>query len=125
MCGTTPPRKREWVWVQQQLSIVERLRAAPERVAAAAMPTCTGRVTSVLGLAAEVDGLTGQLAVGDRVQLAPRSGPAVTAEVVGIKGDRARALAFGDLNGVGSGATATLPMRLADSPGDAIIINYL
>jgi flagellum-specific ATP synthase len=91
---------------------VDRLKAAAEQVRAAAQPSSTGRVTSLLGLAAEVDGLAGQLAVGDRVQLAPRHGNAITAEIVGMSGRRAKALAFGDLLGLGSGAAVHAPMRL-------------
>jgi len=107
--------------VQQQPKIADRLRAAPERIAEATKLNCVGRVSSVLGLAAELDGLTGHLAVGDRVKLAPRSGLPVTAEVVGIRGDRARALAFGDLNGLGIGAMASLPFSLSGAEAGASI----
>lgn len=97
----------------RQLPIVERLRAAPERLAAASQLFCTGRVTSVSGLAAELEGVGGHLAVGDRVSLASRAGSQVTAEVVGFRGGRARALAFGDLNGLGAGAPARVPFTSA------------
>ena len=92
----------------QQPVVVDRLRAAPERVAAASAISCTGRVISVSALAAEVEGLSGQLAIGDRLNLAVRDGKQVCAEVVGFRGSRARTLAFGDLIGLGVGAPATI-----------------
>ncbi len=61
------------------------------------------------GLAAELDGLTGLLAIGDRVSLTPRDGAPVVAEIVSFRGGQARSLAFGDLNGIGAGAPATVP----------------
>ncbi len=72
----------------------------------ASLTNCSGQVVSVSALAAEVDGLNGQLAIGDRLGLVVRDGSHVCAEVVGFRGSRARALAFGDLNGLGVGAPA-------------------
>lgn len=98
--------------MKQQPSIVERLKTAPEHLRRARRQHCLGRITSLSGLAAEVDGLTGHLAIGDRVELAGRDSAPVVAEVVGFKGARARALAFGDLNGLGAGASALVPFAL-------------
>lgn len=98
-----------------QLTIADRLRAAPERIAAAATIACVGRVASVAALAAEIDGLSGQLAIGDRLHLQSRDGSDVHAEVVGFRGDRARALAFGDLNGLGVGAPARVAFDIGTS----------
>ena len=100
----------------QQPSIVERLRAAPERVGLASLISCSGRVASVSALAADVDGLSGQLAIGDRLNLAVRDGSHVSAEVVGFRGSRARALAFGDLNGLGVGAPALVSLGASAEP---------
>ena len=99
-----------------QLSVVERLRAAPERIASASTISCSGRVVSVSALAAEIDGLSGQLAIGDRLSLAVRDGSQVRAEVVGFRGSRARALAFGDLNGLGVGAPALVSLGTGAEP---------
>ena len=102
--------------MMQQPSVVERLRSAPERVAAASTIHCSGRVVSVSALAAELDGLSGQIAIGDRLSLAVRDGSQVCAEVVGFRGTRARALAFGDLNGLGVGAPAYLRLGSRAAP---------
>jgi flagellum-specific ATP synthase len=99
----------------QQLQIAERLRAAAERIAETTRLECVGRVTAVSGLAAELDGIAGHVAVGDRVQLCTRAAASVTAEVVGFRAGRARALAFGDLNGLGAGASATVPLGVYGS----------
>ncbi len=93
----------------EQPGVVDRLRAAPGKLAEAAQLFCTGRVTSVSGLAAQVDGLTGHLAIGDRVDLAARDGAPIRAEIVAFGAGRARALAFGDLAGLGAGAPARIP----------------
>ena len=98
----------------QQPSIVGRLRAAPEQLRQAAQLFCTGAVTSVSGLTTEIVGLDGQLAIGDRIELVGRTEAATRAEIVGFRGGRARALAFGDLNGVGSGAAARMPFGLGE-----------
>jgi flagellum-specific ATP synthase len=100
----------------QQPSVVERLRAAPERIALASTISCSGRVVSVSALAAEVDGLSGQLVIGDRLSLAARDGSLIAAEVVGFRGARARALAFGDLNGLGVGAPALIRLGTGAEP---------
>ena len=102
--------------MNQQPSVVQRLRSAPESIAAASTVSCTGRVTSVSALAAEIDGLSGQLAIGDRLQMSARDGGRVCAEVIGFRGSRARALAFGDLNGLGVGAPASVRLTMSAAP---------
>ena len=92
-----------------QFKVVDNLRDAPERLTAASRLFCAGRVTSVSGLAAQVDGLTGHLAIGDRIDLAVREAAPIRAEVVAFGNGRARALAFGDLAGLGAGAPARVP----------------
>lgn len=99
-----------------QPGVVERLRAVPERIAEASTTRCTGRVASVSALAAEVDGLSGQLAIGDRLQLLARDGGQICAEVVGFRGSRARTQAFGDLNGLGVGALAFIRLGTGAEP---------
>ncbi|MGH7041751.1 MAG: FliI/YscN family ATPase [Acetobacteraceae bacterium] len=75
----------------------------------------TGRIAGLSGLMAEIAGLSGQLAVGSRLLLQPRretgGGDRVLAEVVGFRGDLARTMAFGSLDGLGPGAVALMPVR--------------
>ena len=72
-----------------------------------------GRVTAVSGLAIDIAGLDAQLSVGDRIAVEARDGRRIAAEIVGFRGCAARAMAFGDLGGVGPGsaARAALPLR--------------
>jgi flagellum-specific ATP synthase len=116
-----PGAEESRTFIVQQLTIAERLRAAPERLALASRLDCVGRVTAVSGLAAELEGIAGQVAVGDRVQLRTRTDTSVTAEVVGFRAGRARALAFGDLNGLGAGASAAVPFGVGGAAGGASI----
>ena len=80
------------------------------------MVSCSGRVTSVSALSAEVDGLSGQVAIGDRLKLIARDGGQISAEIVGFRGGRARAQAFGDLNGLGVGAPALIRLGSGSEP---------
>ena len=107
--------------MKQQPSIVERLRTAPEHLRRASQQFCTGRIMSVSGLGAELDGLTGHLAIGDRATLAARDRQPVVAEIVGFRGGRARVLAFGDLNGLGAGASALVPLVLGGGRAGATL----
>ena len=99
-----------------QPRVVDRLRSVSEQIAFASTIRCSGRVTSVSALAAEVDGLSGQLAIGDRLTLSTRDGGQISAEVVGFRGSRARALAFGDLTGLGVGAPALVQLTTSAAP---------
>ncbi len=67
--------------------------------------------------------MAGHVAVGDRVLLVPRAGVPITAEIVGFRGGRARALTFGDLSGLGAGAGAAVPVVLGKTapPGGLCI----
>ncbi len=78
-----------------------------------------GAIGGLSGLLVEVAGLSGHLAVGDRLQLAPRGGGEVAAEIVGFHGGIARAMAFGPLDGLGPGSTARAPFRLGCASGGA------
>jgi len=71
-----------------------------------------GRVSAVSGMMVEVSGLTGGLALGDRIAVHPQPGmpgPGTTAEVVGFSAGKARALAFGVLDGLGPRSAASVP----------------
>jgi flagellum-specific ATP synthase len=73
----------------------------------------SGRIVSVSGLAVQIAGLSGQVFVGDQLQLDGRDGAPVRAEVVGFREGLARALPFGSLDGLGPGQTATLLPAMA------------
>jgi flagellum-specific ATP synthase len=87
-----------------------------ERIAASALH---GRVTAVHGLAVEFTGLDGQLGVGDRITLTTRDDRPILAEIVGFNDQIARAMAFGDLQGIGPGSlvSTTLPIGRQGAAG--------
>jgi len=65
-----------------------------------------GHVAAVAALSVEVAGLSGQLAVGDRLVLTARDGQAVAAEIIAIRGAMLQAAPFGATLGIGAGAPA-------------------
>ena len=70
-----------------------------------------GQVASVSGLSVEMAGLSRHLSVGDRLDLTARDGRSVPAEIVGFRADRAAAMAFGAVDGLGPGSEAALRRR--------------
>lgn len=68
--------------------------------------TLYGRVTGAVGLAIEVAGLSGHLAVGDHCRLHPKNGIPMLGEVVGFRGDRSLIMPFGAVEGIGPGGRA-------------------
>ncbi|MFC3227774.1 flagellar protein export ATPase FliI [Marinibaculum pumilum] len=68
----------------------------------------TGRVAAVQGLLLEIAGIGRFLGIGARLTVARRGAEPVSCEVVGFRGDRALALPFGGLTGVGVGSEARL-----------------
>lgn len=99
MIGAIPPEGH---------SVAARAHGARHRLAGTAGWHVEGRVASVSGLSVEVVGLSGQLAVGDRLSILRQTGVPVPAEIVGFVPGRARALAFGALQGIGPGSAAIL-----------------
>jgi flagellum-specific ATP synthase len=69
-----------------------------------------GRVASVAGLMVEIAGAERHLSIGDRCDLDSRDGRTVPCEVVGVRGNRAQAMPFGTLEGVGLGCRANLAL---------------
>ncbi len=67
-----------------------------------------GRVVGVLGMMVEIGGVQRALSVGDRVTIIARGDRRVPAEIVGFKGERALAMPFGTLDGVGLGCRAEI-----------------
>jgi flagellum-specific ATP synthase len=76
-----------------------------------------GRVAAADALAVEIEGLQGFLSIGARLSLAMPGGD-VAAEVVALTGSRARAVAFGPLDGIRLGAAAHLAGAARLSPGE-------
>ncbi len=67
-----------------------------------------GRITGVLGMMAEIGGVQRALSVGDRVTILARGNRRVPAEIVGFRAERAVAMPFGTLEGVGLGCKAEI-----------------
>jgi flagellum-specific ATP synthase len=73
-----------------------------------AAPEGRGTVATLLGLCVDIEGLDGRAAIGDRLALLARDGRLIPAEVIGFSGGALQAMAFGSLDGLAHGATATL-----------------
>ncbi|HAA92492.1 MAG TPA: flagellar protein export ATPase FliI [Rhodospirillaceae bacterium] len=65
-----------------------------------------GRVKAIQGMLIEIEGLGERLSVGERCHLEVRDKPAVACEIVGFRDNRALAMPFGPLEGVGLGCRA-------------------
>ena len=65
-----------------------------------------GRISGVSGLIVDVDGLNGLASIGDRLTLIDRMNRPTDAEVVGFRDQRAQAMPFGALDGIGPGHAA-------------------
>jgi flagellum-specific ATP synthase len=78
-----------------------------------------GRVTGVLGMMAEIGGVERALSIGDRIVITGRGNHRVPAEIVGFRGNRALAMPFGTLDGIGLGCNAEIsltdPVAFPDS----------
>ncbi len=79
------------------------------RSALADVPACviSGQVSGVSGLAVELSGLDRHVSVGDRIMLHGRAVAPVPAEIVGFRNSMASAMAYGPLDGIGPGGSAT------------------
>ena len=67
-----------------------------------------GRVSGVLGLMVEIAGLERVVSIGGRCDIEARGGARVPAECVGFRNEKALALPFANLDGVGVGCKAEL-----------------
>ena len=67
-----------------------------------------GRVTGIVGLMVEVEGVVGELSIGERCNLFGRNKRCVMCEVVGFKNERALLMPFGTLDGIGLGSRAEI-----------------
>lgn len=91
-------------------SFVERSAAALGRLQELAPWSIKGEVACLSGLSAEITGLNYQTGIGDRLHLHARSGQEIEAEIVAFRNDTARAMTLGNLDGIGPGATAIVPI---------------
>jgi flagellum-specific ATP synthase len=67
-----------------------------------------GRVTAVLGMLLEVGGVPESLSVGGRCEILGRYGTRVPCEVVGFRNNRALAMPFDAIDGIGLGCKAEI-----------------
>ncbi len=65
-----------------------------------------GRVSGIVGLVVEVEGLQRSLSIGDQCRISGANGRRVTCEVVGFRDGRALVMPFGTLDGIGLGSPA-------------------
>ena len=77
-------------------SVINELERVPSSIA-------YGRVSHIVGLLVEIEGLQGALSVGDRCRIVGRRDNVVGCEVIGFRDGRALALPFGPIEGVGLG----------------------
>lgn len=88
-----------------------------------------GRVSRVLGMMVEIEGGEKFLTVGARCLLKPEHKDAVLCEVVGFEKDRALAMPFGSLTGIGPGCPAYLaeksPLAYPDQSWLGRVVNAL
>ncbi|NHN88443.1 flagellar protein export ATPase FliI [Acetobacter conturbans] len=86
----------------------------------------SAKVTALSGLAVTIAGLGGLASVGDRVSLMRRNGDSIPAEIIGFSGEHARAMAFGNLDGLASGSDVRFPVFIgsrAPQPGGSLRVS--
>ena len=96
--------------------LTTRLKTMRDGMASLSAARVSGRVAGVSGLAVELAGLDGHVAVGDRISLRPRGSDPVPAEIVGFRNGRASAMVYGALDGLGPGSVAELDFGGRDGP---------
>lgn len=87
-------------------SVATRIRACSGALHGMGACVTEGRVAGIAGLAVEVEGFAGLLAVGDRLDLIGRDDRPVPAEVVGFRAGTARTMPFAAIDGIGPGNPA-------------------
>jgi flagellum-specific ATP synthase len=87
-----------------RLTTADRLDAARSALGAMRPFEVAGRVSGITGLALELEGLIGHLSIGDRVWINSGNGEPIQAETIGFHRGLTRAMTFGSLDGIGSGA---------------------
>jgi len=96
------------------------LELAMGRVRGAARASYRGRVARVTGVLVEADGIP--VAVGELCRIEREGAPPLLAEVVGLRGNAACLMPYGDLQGVATGAgVIALDRRLDVRTGDSLL----
>ncbi len=90
----------------KRLNLGDRINASAATLRRIPFARISGTVVSLQGLMAEVDGLGGLIAVGDRLDLRDRNNRIIPAEVTGFRDRLAQVMAFAPLDGLGPGAAA-------------------
>jgi len=96
--------------------LLERSAACRSRLHDLAPIQLEGRVAGLSGLVVDVDGLNGQVAVGDRLILIARGGEGIPAEIVGFRQGVAQAMPFAALDGLGPGSIARFGTQPTGKP---------
>jgi flagellum-specific ATP synthase len=86
--------------------LLERTTSCRAKLRQIAPVRLEGRVSGLSGLVVDIDGLSGYVAIGDRVHLVARGGVDIAAEIVGFRQGFAQAMPFAALDGLGPGSTA-------------------
>ena len=87
---------------------LSRLTAATRELRELEAVRFEGRIAAVSGLSVDINGLAGQLAVGDRFDLVTRDGREILAEVVGVREESIQAMTFAPVDGLGAGGRAVV-----------------
>ncbi len=87
-------------------SLAARCQTAAATITGVRSNRLEGRISAVSGLMVELNALSRHTAVGDRIELQPRNGGCIPAEIVGFRGGIAQAMAFAASDGLGPGALA-------------------
>ncbi|OHC76910.1 MAG: flagellum-specific ATP synthase FliI [Rhodospirillales bacterium RIFCSPLOWO2_12_FULL_58_28] len=86
-----------------------------------------GRVSAIIGLLVEIEGVEGALSIGDHCRIIARDKRSVLCEVVGFRPSRALAMPFGTLDGIGLGCrvevSAVSPVIYPDASWLGRVIN--
>jgi len=91
-------------------SFIKRAEAACAHLGLLSPVRLEGRVAGVSALGAEVTGLAGHLAIGDRLMLQSRDARDIPAEIVAFRHQRAQTMTFASPDGLGPGAVALAPV---------------
>jgi flagellum-specific ATP synthase len=85
-----------------------RIDAVRARVQSLRPYEISGRVAGISGLRLDVEGIAGQVSIGDRVWIRARDGSEIAAEAIGFDQAITRVMSFGQLDGIGPGARVTV-----------------
>ncbi len=94
--------------IRRSEHVSDRIDAVRARLQSLRPFDVSGRVTGVTGLRLDVEGIAGQLSVGDRVWVHTRGHSEIPAEAIGFDQATTRVMSFGQLDGVGPGARVTI-----------------